>query len=95
MAELIRADTEIYRIIDFNNETLTMSLTILHPLKSTKGHSHNYQEIYYFISSWGLLQIGETLNQIKKGFILIPPNSFHKVINNGNEDIEFICAWEN
>jgi mannose-6-phosphate isomerase-like protein (cupin superfamily) len=95
VAEIVRVDNEVYKIIDFNSGTLTMSLTILHPLKSTNGHSHSYQEIYYFISGWGLLQIGETFNQIKKGFILIPPNSFHKVINNGNEDVEFICTWEN
>ena len=95
MAEIIRIENEVYKIIDFNSGTLTMSKTILHALKSTKGHSHNYQEIYYFINNGGMLQIGETLNQIKQGFVLIPPNSFHKVINNENKDIEFICGWQN
>jgi quercetin dioxygenase-like cupin family protein len=95
MAELIRADTEVYRIIDFNSGTLTMSKTILHPLKSTKGHSHNYEEMYYFINNLGILQIDETINEIRQGFVLILPNSFHKVINNTDKDIEFICAWGN
>jgi quercetin dioxygenase-like cupin family protein len=95
MAEIIRIDNEVYRIIDFNSGTLTMSKTILHALKSTNGHKHNYQEIYYFINNWGMLQVGEAFYQIQQGFVLIPPNNFHKVINNENKDIEFICAWEN
>lgn len=94
--ELIR-DNETYQVID--NETLkhlTLSKTILYPGKNTNGHSHpGKEEIYYFIGGHGFIQLDEYTQNVKSGdVIMIKDGMFHKVYNNGDENLIFICVFE-
>jgi|GEM_PF-219972 glycerol-3-phosphate cytidylyltransferase len=90
-------DNETYMIVD-NVELngLTVSTTILHPEKSTTGHSHKgIEEVYYFISGNGDMVLDDkTLPVEGHSVITIPDGVFHRVINNSKEeDLNFICTF--
>lgn len=92
-------DNEIYRLIDnrtLNN--LVLSKTILHPMQTTTGHSHpGLEEVYFFISGSGTMQVGDRNFPVTAGdVILIPDGDFHRVKNTtGSEvDLEFVCVFQ-
>ena len=89
----IRASSSVYKILDFDSGDLILSKTILHPNQSTRGHSHNYNEAYYFLDTGSILLDEEVLFPEKGEFVFIPGSTFHKVWNNSNTDLEFLCAW--
>jgi len=90
-------DNETYTIVDnLELNGLTVSTTILHPEKSTSGHSHEgIEEVYYFISGHGDMVLGEeTLPVQPHSVITIPDGVFHQVINKSTEeDLSFICTF--
>ena len=95
--EVIR-DNDIY-IVEDNTllKNLTLSKTILHPLKETSGHSHEgLEEVYFFKSGIGRMQIDDNFMNIKSGdIVLIPSGAFHKVYNDDSkEDLIFVCVFQ-
>lgn len=97
IAGKIIRDTEVYQVEDNNYlEHLVLSKTTLHPDKETKGHSHpGKDEVYFFISGEGEIQINEEKKKVSSGdIVLIPHGAFHKVFNQGNKDLTFICVFE-
>ena len=89
----IRKDNGTYRIVDYEGDDIVLSKTILHPHQSTTGHKHSHTEIYYFIGS-GIMQIGDDIETMNGGeFKFVSSSIFHRVSNNGNEDLEFLCTW--
>ena len=89
---------ETYTVID--NTTLNglvLSKTILHPEKSTTGHSHaGQEEVYQFVYGKGKMEVGGTTYRVEGGdVILIPDGAFHKVYNTSqHEDLTFICVFD-
>lgn len=92
---LIR-DNEKYKIYDISFDNWRISMTKLHPKQSTTGHSHKESlEIYFFVDGNGKIQgDNETIEVKKDDIILIPRGEFHKVFNESDEELVFICVFE-
>ena len=79
---------------ELNN--LVISSTLLHPGKETTGHIHEGQEeIYLFIRGSGIMKIDDKMSVVKAGDVkLIYDGAFHKVINDNNEELYFVCVFD-
>lgn len=90
-------DNETYKIVDnVDLIGLTVSTTSLKPLKQTSGHKHpGIEEVYYFISGTGSMQLDESVIDVLTGStVIIPDGIFHKVSNlSSEEDLVFICTF--
>ncbi len=98
IAERIR-HTDVYDVFDLADrlDHLTVSETILHPGKSTKGHSHdNQEEVYFFLEGTGGMELDDRGFYVKEGdLVLIPAGVFHRVHNTMNEgDLKVRCIFE-
>ena len=96
VGEVIR-QTEVYKVMDIKKlEHLVISMTVLHPKKETKGHSHEgKEEVYFFREGSGTMQLDEEKFGVKAGdAVLIPAGSFHRVFNPGDSDLVFVCVFE-
>ncbi len=88
---------ETYDVIDNTSlDGLIVSKTVLHPGKETGGHNHKGQEeVYIFTQGTGRMVVGENTYNVEKGsIVLIPDGDFHKVWNEGEEDLIFICVFD-
>ena len=94
---------DTYDVIDnMNLNNLIVSKTILHPGKETGGHNHSGQEeVYIFTKGRGKMQVGDEIFKvtgeninIKSSVVLIPDGAFHKVWNEGDEDLIFVCVFD-
>lgn len=92
-------ENETYTLTD--NELLehmTLSKTALKPKMSTRGHSHDSQEeVYFFTKGEGFMQVGEETKafDVKAGdIVLIPQGKFHRVFNESENMLEFVCVFE-
>ena len=94
----ITKDNETY-VLEDNNllEHITLSKTTLKPNQSTRGHLHDdLEEVYFFTKGEGKMVLGEEEFDVKAAdIVLIPQGKFHRVINDKNESIEFVCVFEN
>ena len=80
-------------------KNLILSSTELNPGKKTSGHRHaGQEEVYFFVSGEGRMIVdGDTYNEfpVTAGdVILIPDGAFHQVINNGTENLYFVCLFD-
>ena len=78
---------------------LILSSTDLNPGKQTSGHRHaGQEEVYLFVSGTGKMIVdGDEYNEfaVKAGdVVLIPDGAFHKVINNSDERLYFVCVFD-
>ena len=88
---------ETYDVIDNTNlDKLIVSKTVLHPGKETGGHNHSGQEeVYIFTNGKGSMIVGTKTYDVKIGdIVLIPDGDFHKVWNEGDEDLNFVCVFD-
>ena len=88
---------ETYTLIDNTDlNGLVVSKTILHPGKETGGHNHSGQEeVYIFTNGIGRMIVGTKTYNVKAGnTILIPDGDFHKVWNEGKDDLIFTCVFD-
>tara|TARA_R110001583_G_scaffold102179_1_gene248798 strand:+ start:130 stop:459 length:330 start_codon:yes stop_codon:yes gene_type:complete len=88
---------ETYDVIDNTNlAKLIVSKTILHSGKETSGHNHKGQEeVYIFTKGEGSMIVGTNTYNVKAGdTILIPDGDFHKVWNEGDNDLIFTCVFD-
>jgi quercetin dioxygenase-like cupin family protein len=88
--------SEVYTVKDnttLNN--LVLSSTLLNPRQSTSGHKHpGQEEVYQFVSGSGILQIDEVFHVVKPGnVVLIKDGEFHKVINDTDDPMYFVCVF--
>jgi len=92
-------DNETYKIIDnIDLNGLTVSTTSLKPSKQTNGHTHKgIEEVYYFISGHGIMQLDNKEIAVKTAStVIIPDGKFHRVTNKSTEeDLIFICTFNN
>ena len=92
-------DNEVYSVHDLEYlEHLNVSMTVLHPGKATRGHSHegDEEEVYFFVEGSGEMQLGEERFPVKKGdVVLIRKGKFHRVFNTQVEgELKFLCVFE-
>ncbi len=75
---------------------LVVSSTELHPHQSTRGHKHEGQEeVYFFISGIGTMQLDDTSFEVKSGdVVLIEDGVFHRVHNQSNTALYFVCVFD-
>ena len=90
-------DNEVYKLKDnttLNN--LVVSSTDMKPHQSTNGHTHaGQEEVYIFVRGSGIMKIDETMHVVKEGDVrLIYDGAFHKVINDNNEELYFVCVFD-
>ena len=88
---------EKYDVIDNTNlDKLIVSKTELHPGKETSGHNHSGQEeVYIFTNGKGSMVVGTKTYNVKTGdIVLIPDGDFHKVFNEGDDDLIFTCVFD-
>ena len=88
---------ETYDVIDNTNlDKLIVSKTILHAGKQTGGHNHSGQEeVYIFTNGKGSMVVGSKTYSVSTGdIVLIPDGEFHKVWNEGEEDLIFTCVFD-
>lgn len=97
VGEVLR-DNDTYTVIDntfLNN--LTLSKTVLKPLKHTNGHSHaGLEEIYFFLNGNGRIKLDDDFINVTSGdVILINEGVFHQVFNDSAENVlEFNCVFQ-
>ena len=79
---------------ELNN--LVVSSTKLNAKKSTTGHRHvGQEEVYIFVRGSGQMELDHRIIDVKAGdTILIQDNVFHKVHNNTDLGLEFICVFD-
>jgi len=79
---------------ELNN--LVVSSTCLNAKKSTSGHRHaGQEEVYIFVQGSGQMELDHRIIDVKAGdTILIQDNVFHKVHNNTDLGLEFICVFD-
>jgi|TARA_Y100000310_G_C20700453_1_gene829258 quercetin dioxygenase-like cupin family protein len=87
---------EIYDIHDLKMEHLVISTTRLHAGKETRGHEHaEKEEVYLCLEGSGKLIMGEETAGFAKGdLVTIPAGDFHKVVNDSEADLVFLCVFE-
>jgi mannose-6-phosphate isomerase-like protein (cupin superfamily) len=91
-------DNETYVLKD--NKTLNnlvLSSTELKPNQSTRGHSHpGQEEVYYFISGTGSMELGEDKFNVQGGdVVLVPDGVFHRVHNHSiATPFYFVCVFD-
>lgn len=90
-------DNETYVLKDNKFlKNLVLSSTLLKPNQNTRGHSHSGQEeVYYFVSGTGKMEIDNETFDVEAGdVVLIPDGSFHRVYNNTNNTLYFVCVFD-
>jgi quercetin dioxygenase-like cupin family protein len=91
-------DNETYILKDNKTlKNLVLSSTDLKAGQSTRGHSHpGQEEVYYFVSGKGSIQIDNDLYNAEPGDVfLIPDGAFHKVFNGSDtETLYFVCVFD-
>jgi quercetin dioxygenase-like cupin family protein len=90
-------DTEVYSVHDLEYlEHLNVSMTILHPGKSTSGHEHaGADEVYIVMDGKGEFQLEEKKFPVETGAImLIKGGQFHRAFNTSGEDLVLLCIFE-
>lgn len=94
--EIVKQDDRY--IVKDNNElkNLVVSSTSLNPNKSTTGHRHaGQEEVYIFTKGKGQMELDYQIFDVCAGdTVLIKDNVFHKVHNNSDFMLEFICVFD-
>ncbi len=68
--------------------------TILAPGESIQPHYHtDFEEIYYVLSGYGIMTIGEEKQEISRGDVVyIPANAPHTLLNTAEVPLRFITV---
>jgi mannose-6-phosphate isomerase-like protein (cupin superfamily) len=79
-------DDDRYNVSDIEFGRITVSRTVLYPLKATSGHSHDDQEeVYFFKEGRGKMWLDEYDFEVLEGdVVFVEKGTFHKVENTGN-----------
>ncbi len=87
-------ENEQYVLYDYNvkNTNFSISLTVLKPSKSTRGHKHLNEQFYFFVTGIGNVDIGEKQTEVKPlSLIRVEPNVFHKINNPNKISLIFVA----
>lgn len=94
-------DNDVYLLKDNTRlKNLVVSSTTLHPGQETRGHDHpGQEEVYVFVSGQGRLQLIHddvhvySINVGPNDVVQIPDGWFHKVYNESDMDLYFVCVF--
>jgi len=90
-------EDERYEVKDNTHlNNLVVSSTKLRAHKSTTGHRHaGQEEVYIFVKGSGQMELDHKIFDVCAGdTVLIEDNVFHKVHNNSDFMLEFICVFD-
>jgi len=90
-------EDERYEVKDNTHlNNLVVSSTKLRAHKSTTGHRHaGQEEVYIFVKGSGQMELDHKIFDVTAGdTVLIEDNVFHKVHNNTDFGLEFICVFD-
>lgn len=90
-------DNETYLLTDNKTlKNLVLSSTKLYRGQATCGHSHaGQEEVYFFVQGTGMMIVDEEKFRVNAGdIILIPDGAFHRVINDGEQNLTFNCVFD-
>ncbi len=94
MKLVLRALDSKYAILDLDMGKHMVSVTHLKPQQSTQGHSHKWEECYYFAVGIGEMQVGHETDAVSMGeFRVIKTGVFHRVFNKSLMTLTFVCVW--
>jgi len=88
--------SEIREIMAYRNsacKNISLAEATIYPDRSTEPHYHDEsEEIYYFLSGSGHMQLGDEELDVGPGdAVFIPPGTVHQTWNTGNEKLVFLC----
>lgn len=91
--------TLLRELIHPKNDLLDIGYSLaearIEPGQSSLNHSLKSSELYYILEGEGIMNIDSESKSIKKGdLIMVPPNSCQSVMNNGMNDLVFLCIVE-
>jgi mannose-6-phosphate isomerase-like protein (cupin superfamily) len=68
--------------------------TTLAPGESIQSHYHtDFEEIYYVLSGYGIMTIGEEKQEISRGDVMyIPANAPHTLLNTAEVPLRFVTV---
>ena len=94
---ITRDGSRIRSILDRTNAPVrnqSLAEATLPPGAATKGHRHPLsEEIYYVLSGTGSMTVGtETRDVRPQDGVLIPPSTYHNLVNTGREPLVFLCC---
>jgi mannose-6-phosphate isomerase-like protein (cupin superfamily) len=94
--EVVKSDSRYVVTDNTELNNLVVSSTKLNAKKSTTGHRHaGQEEVYIFVRGSGQIELDHRIIDVKAGdTILIQDNVFHKVHNNTDLGLEFICVFD-
>ena len=94
--EVVKSDSRYVVTDNTELNNLVVSSTKLNAKKSTTGHRHaGQEEVYIFVQGSGQMELDHRIIDVKAGdTILIQDNVFHKVHNNTDLGLEFICVFD-
>jgi mannose-6-phosphate isomerase-like protein (cupin superfamily) len=77
------------------SQNLAMGLNKTHPGGEVPLHKHDSEEeVMYFISGQGKFITDEEEIDLKPGICVYnPPGGMHKIVNTGDEDLEFVWIY--
>ncbi len=76
------------------NRAQSLAEATVAPGRRTRRHRHRQaEEIYHFTKGCGTLQIDDEIQPVASGHtVLIPPGRWHSVVNEGPDDLVFLCC---
>ena len=93
-------DNETYILKDNKTlKNLILSSTLLRVGQQTRGHRHpGQEEVYIFVQGHGQMIVGDETDEsffVHAGdIVLIPDGAFHRVINDGEQNLLFNCVFD-
>jgi mannose-6-phosphate isomerase-like protein (cupin superfamily) len=97
---IVDNDTYLIKDLFLKNERgvteFTISMTILHPMRNTTGHSHGENhETYTFTQGRGFMNLqGDPIFVVPGTHVFISPGQWHQVVNySEREDLVFLCHY--
>jgi|TARA_B000000475_G_scaffold250614_1_gene227011 mannose-6-phosphate isomerase-like protein (cupin superfamily) len=99
---IIAKEDERYKVVDNSLlRNLVLSSTSLNPGYSTSGHKHaGQEEVYLFIKGSGDMTLihpddrEESFSVTEGDIVLIEDNVHHRVFNNSDEELYFVCVFD-
>ena len=94
--EVVKEDDRYVVKDNTHLNNLVISSTQLRAHKSTTGHRHaGQEEVYIFTKGSGQMELDHKILDVTAGdTVLIEDNVFHKVHNNTDFGLEFICVFD-
>lgn len=76
-----------------NTQNIWLGTSNVDPGNCSNPHAHANEEVFYVVSGFGRIRVGEEEKAIGPGeCVYVPPTVVHQLINTGNEALKVIAA---